>query len=85
MIARVWRGWATASSADDYQRHYESTVAEHLRAVPGFVDAQLLRYTDGGEWHYRMVVRSAAVADVDGCVRSVATLLMCAATRTHRW
>jgi heme-degrading monooxygenase HmoA len=49
MIARVWRGWASMSSADDYQRHYEYEVAEHLRAVRGFVGACLLRHDDSGE------------------------------------
>jgi heme-degrading monooxygenase HmoA len=49
MIARMWRGWAPASRADDYQRHYESEVAEHLREVPGFRGARLLRGRDGDE------------------------------------
>ena len=33
MIARIWRGWAPQERADDYQRHYETEVSEHLRAV----------------------------------------------------
>jgi heme-degrading monooxygenase HmoA len=49
MIARMWRGWAIPEQADDYERHYESEVATHLRAVPGFRGARLLRGTDGGE------------------------------------
>jgi heme-degrading monooxygenase HmoA len=49
VIARMWRGWASAEKADDYQRHYESEVADHLRAVPGFRGARLLRGTDGSE------------------------------------
>ncbi|MBP2707043.1 antibiotic biosynthesis monooxygenase [Microbispora sp. RL4-1S] len=49
MIARVWRGWAEAAKADDYRRHYESEVAEHLRHVPGFAGARLLRRPDGDE------------------------------------
>ncbi len=56
MIARVWRGWATASSADAYQRHYESEVADHLRAVPGFVEARLLRQAAGDEVMFTSVV-----------------------------
>ena len=47
MIARVWRGWASSRTADDYQRHYETDVAAHLHAVPGFVSARLLRRPDG--------------------------------------
>ena len=49
MIARIWRGWAPSATADDYQRHYETEVSEHLRAVSGFRGAQLLRRQDGGE------------------------------------
>jgi heme-degrading monooxygenase HmoA len=49
MIARIWRGWAPRASADDYQRHYESEVGEHLRAVSGFRGARLLRREDGQE------------------------------------
>jgi heme-degrading monooxygenase HmoA len=49
VIARVWRGWAPLATADDYQRHYESEVSEHLRAVRGFRGARLLRREDGQE------------------------------------
>ncbi len=49
MIARVWRGWASAAMANDYQRHFESEVAEHLQRVPGFRGARLLRRDDGDE------------------------------------
>lgn len=47
MIARIWRGWAPQATADDYQRHFESEVTEHLRAVSGFCGARLLRREDG--------------------------------------
>jgi heme-degrading monooxygenase HmoA len=49
MIARVWRGWAPSATADDYQRHYESEVADHLSQVAGFQGARLLRKDDGDE------------------------------------
>ena len=49
MIARIWRGWTSAATADDYQRHYESEVAEHLRRAEGFCGGCLLRCDDGGE------------------------------------
>lgn len=49
MIARIWRGWAPQSTAGDYQRHYESEVSGHLRAVAGFRGARLLRRDDGQE------------------------------------
>jgi hypothetical protein len=49
MIARIWRGWAPAATADDYQRHYETEVSEHLHLVSGFSGAQLLRQEDDQE------------------------------------
>ena len=49
MIARTWRGWAPLATADDYQRHYETEVSGHLRAVSGFRGARLLRQDDGPE------------------------------------
>ncbi len=49
MIARIWRGWAPAASAGDYERHYETEVSEHLRLVSGFRGARLLRSADGQE------------------------------------
>ena len=49
MIARIWRGWAPLTTADDYQRHYESEVSEHLRTVSGFCGARLVRREDGQE------------------------------------
>ena len=49
MIARIWRGWAPLATAGDYQRHYQTEVSAHLRAVNGFRGARLLRQTDGSE------------------------------------
>jgi heme-degrading monooxygenase HmoA len=49
MIARIWRGWAPQARADDYQRHYETDVSDHLKAISGFRGAQLLRRDDGEE------------------------------------
>jgi hypothetical protein len=49
MIARIWRGWAPLATADDYRRHYEAEVGEHLVAVSGFRGARLLRHEDGQE------------------------------------
>ncbi|KDN23288.1 antibiotic biosynthesis monooxygenase family protein [Amycolatopsis rifamycinica] len=55
MIARTWRGWAPAATADDYQRHYETDVAEHLRDVPGFQGARLLRRRVGDEVEFTSI------------------------------
>jgi heme-degrading monooxygenase HmoA len=45
----MWRGWAPLATADDYQRHYESEVSNHLRSVDGFRGARLLRQDNGHE------------------------------------
>jgi heme-degrading monooxygenase HmoA len=49
MIARIWRGWAPLACADDYQRHYQTQVSEHLNLVSGFHGARLLRHEEGAE------------------------------------
>ena len=66
MIARVWRGWAPAGTADDYQRHYETAVAGHLRQVPGFRGARLLRAADGDEVLFTSITYFAGLDDVHG-------------------
>jgi heme-degrading monooxygenase HmoA len=49
MIARIGRGRAPLATADDYQRHFETDVSGHLRAVSGFRGARLLRRDDDAE------------------------------------
>ena len=63
MIARTWRGWAPA---DDYQRHYESEVSEHLQAVDGFRGAHLLRRDDGQEVMFTSITWFTSVDAVRG-------------------
>jgi heme-degrading monooxygenase HmoA len=55
VIARTWRGWAPKDTAGDYERHYRTEVAEHLRQVPGFRGARLLRLADGDEVRFTSV------------------------------
>jgi len=66
MIARIWRGWAPQATADDYQRHYESEVSEHLRAVNGFHGARLLRRNDGGEIMFTSITWFSSLDAVRG-------------------
>ena len=61
MIARIWRGWAPQATAADYQRHYESEVGEHLRAISGFRGARLLRRDDGPEVMFTSVTYFASM------------------------
>ncbi|HEY4024503.1 MAG TPA: antibiotic biosynthesis monooxygenase [Pseudonocardiaceae bacterium] len=64
MIARTWQGWASPDKADDYQHHYESEVAQHLRQVPGFLGARLLRRQDGDEVLFTSITFFTSIDDV---------------------
>ena len=64
MIARTWRGWASTTGADSYQHHYETDVAAHLRQVPGFRGAQLLRRDADGEVLFTSVTYFSSIEDV---------------------
>ncbi|MBB5782285.1 antibiotic biosynthesis monooxygenase family protein [Nonomuraea jabiensis] len=64
MIARTWRGWASKATAEDYRRHYESEVAEHLQRVPGFCGARLLRWDDGEEVMFTSITFFSSMEDV---------------------
>ena len=64
MIARIWRGWASPGAADDYQRHYETDVVEHLHQVAGFCGAQLLRHHAGEEVLFTSITYFMSMDDV---------------------
>lgn len=48
MIARTWRGQASAAKADDYQRHFTTAVLPNLKSIAGHCGAWLLRREVGG-------------------------------------
>jgi heme-degrading monooxygenase HmoA len=52
VITRMWRGWAPADRAHEYERHYRSEVLSVLRGVAGFQGARLLRRTTGDETEF---------------------------------
>jgi heme-degrading monooxygenase HmoA len=52
VITRVWRGWAPADRAQQYERHYRCDVLPVLRGVAGFEGARLLRRTTGDETEF---------------------------------
>jgi heme-degrading monooxygenase HmoA len=66
VIARIWHGWAPAVTAGDYQRHYESEVSEHLRAVDGFRGARLLRRDNGSEVMFTSITWFTSLGAVRG-------------------
>lgn len=49
-----------------HQRHYESEVSEHLRAVGGFRGAQLLRQDQGQEVMFTSITWFTSVEAVRG-------------------
>jgi antibiotic biosynthesis monooxygenase (ABM) superfamily enzyme len=67
MIARIWRGWAPQATAADYQRHYESEVRTHLRAVDGFRGARLLRRDEGHEVMFTSITWFTGLDAVRSC------------------
>jgi heme-degrading monooxygenase HmoA len=71
MIARIWRATASHEKAGSYQRHFAATVVPHLKSVPGYEGASLLRReVDGGvellavtRWESMESIRAFAGAD----------------------
>lgn len=47
MIVRLWRGWAPAATADQYQTHVTTAVFPKLRRIDGFAGARVLRRAAG--------------------------------------
>lgn len=43
MIARIWRGVASVEKAEDYHRHFTTSVAPHLKDISGNMGAYLLK------------------------------------------
>jgi heme-degrading monooxygenase HmoA len=52
VITRLWRGWAPAGRAHDYEQHYRTEVLAVLRTVAGFQGARLLRRANGDETEF---------------------------------
>jgi heme-degrading monooxygenase HmoA len=49
VIARIWRGWTTQAGADEYERHFRSSVLGELEPLEGFLGASLLQEQREGE------------------------------------
>ena len=72
MIARTWRGRATAANAPAYVKHFTETVVPQLKALPGHRGAYLLRRETGGEvelvaltlWESRAAIEAFAGQDI---------------------
>jgi heme-degrading monooxygenase HmoA len=76
MIIREWRGRASPSAAAEYPKHFRSSVVPELRAVHGFVGAQLAQRPLKGQiefvvltfWRSMAAIRAFAGANVDRAV-----------------
>lgn len=49
MIVRIWHGWTTRDSADDYERLLQSEVLPGIHRIDGYEGVILLRREDGTE------------------------------------
>ena len=49
MITRLWHGWTATEAADAYERFLLTELFPSMRAIPGFLGAEVLRRADGDE------------------------------------
>jgi len=43
VIARIWKGWATAENASAYEELFRERILPELRSIDGFAGAYVLR------------------------------------------
>lgn len=49
MITRLWRGWTQAEDADDYEQFLLTELFPSMRAIEGFLGAEVLRRSEGSQ------------------------------------
>ncbi len=65
MITRLWRGWTAAGQdADTYERFLLEELFPSMRAIPGFLGADVLRRPDGDEVAFVTLTRFASLAAI---------------------
>ena len=97
MIVRTWSATADAPGAGNYSRYFAGTLLPHLRELPGFAGAYLLRREldrDGTAeltahtfWNSREAIRAFAGNDITIAIvepEAQAMLLDFDRTATHR-
>jgi heme-degrading monooxygenase HmoA len=57
MIVREWRGWTERDNAEDYPEHFRSRVAPELKALSGFLSAELCRRVTGDSVEFVVLSR----------------------------
>ena len=61
MITRLWRGWTRAADADAYERFLLDELFPSMRAIEGFLGADVLRRRDGDEEAFVTLTRFSSL------------------------
>jgi len=61
VITRLWRGWTRAADADAYERFLLDELFPSMRAIDGFLGADVLRRRDGDEEAFVTLTRFASL------------------------
>ena len=61
MITRLWRGWTSAADADAYERFLLDELFPSMRAIDGFIGADVLRRPEGDEEAFVTLTRFASL------------------------
>ena len=61
MITRLWRGWTRAADAGAYERFLLDELFPSMRAIDGFLGADVLRRDDGDEAAFVTLTRFASL------------------------
>ena len=64
MITRMWRGWTRSANADSYQRFLLERLFPSMRAIPGFLGADVLRQEEEAETAFVTLTRFESISDV---------------------
>ena len=65
MISRQWRGVARPSQAETYEEHLRRHTFPALKAIPGFVDASILRRPVERGIEFLIVTRWASLEAIE--------------------
>lgn len=64
MIARIWRSRASRNNPEGYPRHFRRNVLPELRAIEGFLGAQLLRRDAADAIEFMVLTRWASMESI---------------------
>lgn len=64
MITRMWRGWTSRADANSYERFLLEEVFPSMRAIAGFLGAEVLRRQEESETAFVTLTRFEGFGDV---------------------